>query len=105
MITTDPPLPPAMMCGTAARIVFHWPVRLTSIISSHTSSSISRVGAGVEMPAFASTMSSRPSWATPSFTAASRANSRMATCDALSAGQAASTWLTVAPRSSGVAIG
>src|SRR3984957_16874582 len=53
VITTDPPRPPLMMCGTAALIVFHWPVRLISIISSQTCSSISSVGAGVGMPAFA----------------------------------------------------
>ena len=68
-MTTEPPRPPAMMCGTAARMVFHCPVRLMSIISSHTASSISSVGAGAEMPALARTMSRRPSSVTPPPTA------------------------------------
>src|ERR1700735_1524880 len=106
VITTDPPRPPWTMCGTAALIVFHWPVRLMSIISVQVASSISSVGAMLEMPALASTMSSRPSSATPrSTTSVSVRRSRMSAWLAMMRRSRASTSLTVSARSSGLAIG
>ena len=41
---TEPPWPRSTIGGTAALIVFHTPVRLTAIISSHTCSSSSSAG-------------------------------------------------------------
>src|SRR5580693_3346398 len=43
VMMTAPPRPPATMCGTVARHVFHAPVRLTSIVVCHVSSVIARV--------------------------------------------------------------
>jgi hypothetical protein len=93
------------MCGTAARTVFQTPVRLTSIMVDHVSSSISSVGAGVAIPALASTMSRRPSWDTPSSTAlVSAARSRTSASVATMRRSSASTWRTVSARSSVVAV-
>ena len=43
--TIEPPLPAAIMCGTAALTVMNMPVSFTSISSRNCSTSISQVGA------------------------------------------------------------
>ena len=104
----DPPLPAAIMCGTATFAVCHTPVRLMSIMSAQLCSVMSVVLASVlAIPAFADTMSSRPpSSATPCSTTACRAaRSRTSACRATMRRSRASTSLTVCARSSGVAIG
>ena len=65
----DPP-PAAIRCGTATTNVFHTPVRLMSSVSCQTCGVTSSQVCTVQMPALAQTMSSRPSCATPSSTAA-----------------------------------
>ncbi len=54
----------------AALTACQTPVRLTSIMSCQVVSSSSASEPKLKMPALAATMSSRPSWATPSSTAA-----------------------------------
>ena len=66
---TEPP-PAARRCGMAALTACQTPVRLTSIMSCQVVSSMSASVPKLKMPALAETMSSRPSWATPSSTAA-----------------------------------
>ena len=69
----DPPLPAAIMRGTAALTVMNVPVSVTSISSRNSARSIAQVSFGQEMiAALAATMSSRPpSSATPSSSTAS----------------------------------
>ena len=54
----------------AALTVCHTPVRLTSITFRQACSVSSSAVPKLTMPALATTMSSRPSWATPSSSAA-----------------------------------
>ena len=61
----EPP-PAAIRCGTLTTIVFQTPVRLVSIVSCQTCGVTSSQLWMVQMPALATTMSSRPSSATPS---------------------------------------
>src|ERR1700677_3970772 len=105
--TIDPPRPPAIRCGTAARAVCHRPVRLMSMVSFQLPAAIDSTGPPMlAIPALATTMSSRPSSATPSSTAALTASkSRTSAWVAMMRRSCASTSLTVSARSSGVAIG
>ena len=68
-MTIEPP-PAARRWGMAALAVCHTPVRLTSIMSCQVCSVSSSARPKLTMPALAATMSSRPSWATPSSSAA-----------------------------------
>ena len=106
--TIDPPLPAAIMGGTAALTVMNVPVSVTSISSRNSATSIAQVSCGQEMiAAFAATMSSRPpSSATPSSsTASTAARSRMSAFRAMIRRSSASTSLTVCARSASVASG
>ena len=103
--TIAPPWPRSTIEGIAVSTVLNTPVRLTSITSCQAScgSSPSDIGA---MPAFASTMSTGPSSATPASNAARRAaSSRTSAWLATIRRSSASTSLTVSARSSGVDIG
>ncbi len=100
----EPP-PAAIRCGTLTTIVFQTPVRLVSRVSCQTAGLTSSQGCTVQIPALADTMSSRPSWATPSSTAAARAAaSRTSACVAMIRRSRASTAFTVSARSASVAI-
>ncbi len=66
----EPPWPPAFRCGMAALAACQTPVRLTSIMSCQVCSASTSALPKLKMPALAATMSSRPSWATPSSSAA-----------------------------------
>jgi transcriptional regulator with XRE-family HTH domain len=69
--TIDPPRPPAIRCGIPARAVCHSPVRLMSMVSFQLSGAIDSTGPPMlAIPALATTMSRRPSCATPSSTTA-----------------------------------
>src|SRR3954451_11007568 len=104
--TIAPPRPPSIRCGRDTLQVFQTPVRLMSIISRQASSVSSSAGWISNTPALPSTMSSRPSWATPSSTAAfSAAVSRTSALVATIRRSSASTWRTVSARSSSVAGG
>ena len=59
------------MCGTDSASVLNTPVRLVVITSSNASAGMCHIGtAGGEMPALATTMSSRPNCAVPSASSA-----------------------------------
>src|ERR1700751_5796470 len=64
----EPP-PASIRCGTLNTMVFQTPVRLVSRVSCQTCGVTSSQVWMVQMPALALTMSSLPSWATPSSTA------------------------------------
>ena len=101
----DPP-PAAIRCGTLTTIVFQTPVRLVSRVSCQTCGVTSSQLWMVQMPALALTTSSRPSWATPSSTAAFKAPaSRTSATEATIRRSSASTALTVSARSASVASG
>jgi len=70
METIDPPVPWAIKCGMAALAVCHTPVRFTSMRSCQSPSATSCARSPkIQMAAFALTMSTWPSWATPSSSA------------------------------------
>ena len=73
VMTIEPP-PAARRCGMAALHVCHTPVRSTSITSCQAGSVSTSTSPWLRMPALAATMSSRPSWATPSSSAACTAS-------------------------------
>ena len=101
----EPP-PAAIRCGTVTTIVFQTPVRLVSRVSCQTAGLTSSQACTVQMPALALTMSSRPSCATPSSTAAlSEPKSRTSACVATIRRSMASTAFTVCARSASVAMG
>ena len=100
----DPPCPCAMSVGMAALAVCQTPVKLTSITSCHCSSLNSHDHPTLRMPALATTMSTRPSSATPSSKAAwSAAMSRTSARRATTRRPSLPTNLAVSSRSSGVA--
>ena len=103
----DPPLPAAIIDGTAAFTVLQTPVRLTASISSQESSlSVHAFAANEAMPALALTMSSRPNSDTPSSTIASTARPSLTSASrAMMRRSRSSTCRAVAFRSSGTAIG
>src|SRR5580700_748863 len=101
--TIAPPAPRSIIEGIAVSTVLNTPVRLTSITSCQASwgSSPRAIGA---MPAFASTMSTGPSSATPASNAVRRPpSSRTSAWAATIRRSSASTSLTVSARSSSVA--
>ena len=69
VITIDPPRPPATRCGMAALQACHIPVSWMSIMSCQVVSSSWAACPKEAIPALEQTMSSRPSWATPSSSA------------------------------------
>ncbi|SKS12108.1 Uncharacterised protein [Mycobacteroides abscessus subsp. abscessus] len=82
-VMMEPPLPASIIAGTTALMVFHTPVRLTSMTSRHWSASISQSRAQLAIPALATTMSRRPnrviaSWITFCCPARSRTSTRSA---------------------------
>ncbi len=100
----DPP-PLSIRCGTAVTIEFHTPVRLVSSVSCHTCGVTSFHACTVQMPAFAHTMSRRPSSLTPSAsTAVNVSTSRTSALRAMMRRSSASTARTVSSRSAWVAM-
>ena len=98
----EPP-PAAIRGGIVAEIVFQVPVRLVSTISCHSAGVTSSQACSAHTPAFATTMSSLPSSATPSATAAEMAPaSRMSACRETTRRSCASMAAAVVARSSGV---
>ncbi len=95
------------MCGTDSASVLNTPVRLVVITSSNASGGMCHIGtAGGEIPALATTMSSRPSWATPSSSSARiPARSRTSTWPATMRRSSFSTSATVSAISSAMPSG
>ena len=103
---TEPPSPRSTIDGNAARVALKTPVRLMSIMSFHCSDVISQATAHEPMPAFAQTMSMRPSSARPASTTAwTWSRSRTSAMPLTALRPLASTAATVSSRSSGVESG
>ncbi|CNI13578.1 Uncharacterised protein [Mycobacterium tuberculosis] len=98
----DPPRPPSMMCWALAITVFQVPVTLVSMVSRKDSAVIRFHGAGLQMPALATTTSRRPSSPTAPPTAAfSASRSRMSTTAVMTRRPLAPISFAVSARSAG----
>jgi hypothetical protein len=103
MMITEPP-PAVTRCGAPDITVFQTPVTLVLMVSSKIFGVTSAHERGTQIPALATTTSSRPSSATPSSTAAlSASRSRTSTRAVTIRRSSFSTSSAVSARSSGVA--